>query len=787
MYNSFKIADGLFLIRHAGAAAAASAPVTVPVQTNHIVVIDCSGSMSYDLPRIRAQLKNKLPKLIAEGDTLSIIWFSGKGQYGALIEGEKLTGLADLSTVQKAIDRWLQPQGLTGFKEPLEETAALITRVAKNNKNGVFSLFFMSDGCDNQWSRGDILKAVEKAAGGLASSTFVEYGYYADRNLLSAMTQKAGGVHIFAEDFDRFMPQFEAVMQKRATSSKKVEVATPGDVIGGIAFALTDGEIMTFESNGGKVLLPEAMKGEIAYLSSVPVDKNAMFDLQRLVHDYAKGKPGARDADSTAAVSAAYAALSLFAVRMKPEIVFPLLKTLGDVYFINMFASCFGKQKYSEFMDATKAAAFSSKLQMIGGYDPARVPPDDAFTVLDLIGTLAADDDTRIFIDSPHFKYSRISRGRVDADENLSAAEQEEVDEITAKMSGEKNAKKLKELQAQIDVITSKKRDALVFERDAAPDGYSISGLTYNEARPNISVLVRKTGKVDLTARKASAKAPGTVPDVMPSHIFRNYALVRDGLVNVEELPVRITSAMMTKLTELGVKMRDFGTPSNGIEVIIDLKALPIINRKMVKTVSATRLFELEFELTKQRAAQKVYKAYEKEMFPKTAGANFEQTYGADGAAWLKDQGITESNGFAPKMVQAESKDFYVGKELSVSLKGFATLPSVKDVKERMAKAGTKPLTGCAALMADVITECEGAFKKLPASKHEQWIKDKVKHTVATVRGLLHQKAQTQFAIIVGQTWFSEFKSLDENTLTLKLGGEDVIGKVEQNEVEIHI
>src|SRR5690606_20160920 len=151
---------------------AASAKPT-PQPTNHLVVIDCSGSMYHDLPLIRAQLKDKLPRLIAEADTISLIWFSGKGEFGTLVKGEPVATLKDLSELNKAIDRWLKPVGLTGFKEPLEE----VKRVAAGLQ-GVCSLFFMSDGYDNQWSQAQILKAVEEVVPLVASATFVEYGYY---------------------------------------------------------------------------------------------------------------------------------------------------------------------------------------------------------------------------------------------------------------------------------------------------------------------------------------------------------------------------------------------------------------------------------------------------------------------------------------------------------------------------------------------------------------------------------------------------------------------------------
>jgi len=765
---SYEIEKGLYLVRQAVTPAAK--PKSVETPTNHIAVIDCSGSMGSDLPRIREQLKKKLPKLMKDGDTLSLVWFSGKGQFGALIEAEPVSTLADLADINQAVDRWLRPIGLTGFKEPLQEVEKLVARVSKKNKNP-FALFFMSDGCDNQWNRADILKVVEQTAGGLASSTFVEYGYYADRPLLAAMAEKAGGVHIHADAFDKYEVTFEAAMQKRPMGGKRVEVEIDGDAIGGFAYALADGEITTYDASSGKALVAEGTV-DIFYLS--PTKQGVTESLAGHMHPH--NAATARQIT----VSGVYAALSLFAVRMKPEVVYPILKALGDVTFINAFSVCFGKQKYSEFMDAAKAAAFEPKFRFTNGWDPNKVPADDAFTVLDLLKTLADDDSARVLLNHPAFKYSRIGRGRVDADENLTSAEEDQVEVIRTKMAGEKNAKKLKELQVEIDTILAAKRDALKFVADEASNGYPISNLTYNECSPNVSMLIKKTGTVDLTSRhdQAGSDIHDKIPSSFPTHIWRNYAIISHGLVNVEKLPVKISTETWTALTNAGVEMLADGDN----KFIINVKPLPIINRKMVKAVSAKDIIELEYELTKARAAQKVYKAYSNEMFPEAKLAGFADKYGDDGAAWLKDQGFTY-NGFAPKLTFAASTDFIMGKELEVKLKGFSTLPPLKDVK---AKMGAK-MNGPATLMAIVIKDVENFLKNNPKNLHQKWLTGQTEAQIAKTRGLIWQTAQIRFSIIVGQTWFSEFKSLDENQLTVKIGTEDVVGTCELREIQIKV
>jgi hypothetical protein len=133
----------------------------------------------------------------------------------------------------------------------------------------------------------------------------------------------------------------------------------------------------------------------------------------------------------------------------------------------------------------------------------------------------------------------------------------------------------------------------------------------------------------------------------------------------------------------------------------------------------------------------------------------------------------------------APSVDFIMGKELEIKLKGYSTLPSLKDVKAKM-DAGAK-LNGPMTLMSIVIKDVENFLKKNPKNLHEKWLTGQTEAQVAKTRGLIWQTAQTKFSVIVGQTWFSEFKSLDENTLTVKIDGQDIVGICEMREIQIKV
>lgn len=782
---SYKIANSLYLVCHrldSHDKQEAAKPVEVP--TDHIMIWDCSGSMSWDLPKIREQVKKKLPKMLKEGDTFSGIWFSGRGQSGILLEKEPVATLKDLQDVEKAVDRWLKPVGLTGFKEPLEKAIELADKLG--GKGRAVSVIFMSDGCDNQWPRAEILKAIEKLAPKISSSTFVEYGYYADRPLLTAMAEKAGGALIFAEDFVRYEPAFEAAMTKKASGAKRIEVSIQGDPLGGFAFSLVDGDLVTFSASSGTVAVPEDI-GTLFYLSSSRT-RDELASVEEITRLHSLGKISDHEA-----IFGSYAAVSLFAIRMKPDIVYPLLKALGDVQLIEQFSSCFGKQKYSAFMEDAKGLAFKKEGRWAKGWDPNKVPRDDAFTVLDVLELLQQDEKARVLLDDPNFKYSKIGRGRIDTSGQLSEADLEELRKLTDALSKEKDVRKIKDLNAKIAAFTDGKSESLRFVVTPQPNGYPFLKLTFNEDRPNVSILTKKPGTIDLSPRLPTHLV-GKVPEVIDTYVFRNYAIIKDGLVNVDKLPVRISAASHKLLVQEGIRDAPLSSTDETVDLVLDLKALPVINRKMIKnSLSAKTFFETQYELTRAQAAQKVFNGYAAELLPEKKSVGFAEKFGGEAAEWLKQQGITDYKGWGPPSTKVEeAKDFYLGKELKASLKGLSTLPSLKEVREKIQKGSKLNMGGL--FMADTLRKIESflasdAYTKAAAKDNvlQAWLDGEKKAATETVRKFIFIIAQSTFVIIVGQTWFTEFSSLDEGSLDIDKDGQKIACKVEMKDIEIKI
>lgn len=766
------IADGLYLVHKN--ITKTSTKINTQVQTDHIVLIDCSGSMYNELPQIRQQLKNKLPMMLKPEDTVSIIWFSSRNQYGVVVEAVAMRTAVDLSGVHRAIDNFLKPIGMTGFVDPLEEVGRLIGRIQKPGR--AINLFFMSDGHDNQWRQNEIIAAVEKLKPIVSSAAVVEYGYYCNRPLMVKMSEQLGASEILAENFMQYEPIFETAMTKKITGAKKVEVHLSTKPLHGFAFAVGDGEILSFGvDEHNTVLVPEGI-GEVYWLSEIPattevcITESLGFYQQPL-----------------------YASLVPLTQRMLSNDIFRVLKALGDVRLIRQFGNCFGKQAYSEFQSAAAECVFDLKQRLVDGYNSDEVPAEDAYTVLDLLHLLASDEGNLFYPSHESFSYERIGRKAIETDRVLSETETQRVGDIAARLGQTRDPAEIARLQVELSAMVED-RHSLRFLADNPDAGYPVSSLVLNEDRPNVSAHVTIPGTIDLSEALVTDGNLdlSRVPDEFPTHIHRNYTIIRDGIRNVNVLPVSLTEQTHRILVDNGVLSSTAPWVADHIYEI-DLTKLPLINRKMVKSVSAKELFEKQYELLRAKAAQKVFNHHFDQNFPSQASKGFADKYGSDVAVWLNGLGIKDY-GYSPKVELAEVTESYYGKELSVAIAGLSSLPGVKAVLDKIA-AGKK-LSAREILLNHPIKEVNdfmtsaGYVSLTEAARNDLlkvWLTNRKRDTIAVSRRLMREIAQIKFSVVIGQVWFQEFASLDENTLVMKFDGADVPCSVNLNEIEIKV
>lgn len=709
----------------------------VPSGKNIVFACDVSGSMYGSLSQMRTQLKNRIPDVVGSEDTITIIWFSGRGQAGILKEGVKVKDLLDLQALNTAIDRFLQPVGLTAFLPPLQLLEQVIANLSSNQKD--FAFTFLSDGYNNDSVWSDVISQLEKLDKKLATSTFIEYGYYADSSALTQMAEIVGGEKVFAKDFDSYRENFDKILGKKTAEKHVVDISSIKDRLTyQFFYTINDDESINIYS----------CKGKDSLLIPSDVDK---------LYFYTQYKPKEAEEVSFSHAEILVAAY-LLADRLKYKHVEDILLKLGDVKLINQFSGAYGKQKLNELKDSIKNIAFGKEKLFSEGQNSAFKINPKQYCVMDMIDDLA-NGYNKFFPFHPDFNYNRIGAKRTN---------KIELDDDTK--DALKGAKTLKEIEKITNEIEGPE---FIYPENAAEIGMSFDTLVWNQERANLSVQTKVTGKVKLPKNEFGL-------DEVESFIYRNYTLIKDGILNVTEMPVILDQKTLDKLSDLDLIKSDNvdGT------VLLDFAKLPIINRSMTINVSGKKLAQLEFELIQAQLGHKYLKELKKEHDPKTNEASAAK-YSVEAAEWLKSIGVTDYNGFSPKTEVEKTGDFYVAPTLETKIEKTSTTPKTKDVFSKMdaiIKAETDPQ-----IKAKPLNLMEDLMKAEIEGIHEDVfvVDQKSKDVVVSIphlneanneyniirRQLLFEISKIKFGVILSRTWFTEFENMDQNELSLTLKG----------------
>ncbi len=310
--------------------------------------------------------------------------------------------------------------------------------------------------------------------------------------------------------------------------------------------------------------------------------------------------------------------------------------------------------------------------------------------------------------------------------------------------------------------------------------------------------MLRK-GAVDLSGR-VPFKSPSFPSDAFPTHVFRNFAIVKDGLVNVDNLVVTVSPATEKKLEALNVYLlvdRPRSTPTARL-LIIPLSMFPVMNIRDSETRrSAMETIHEQVALTRLRARQKVVKFYaDLAGVDEGPPAGFAALYGDETATWLKEQGFDPKNGYAPtKTKQAEpTGDYYLAKVIEVSMKGLNDLPSVNEVNKR--RIAGKDQTSSGALMLPHVEEMRTLLKPFldpqtdaiatPVSAAvKATLKAAKQSAVKNTRDAIRAMARKKFAMIVGGTWFFDAPTFGEFEGLVGWYGKDMSVKITAVETKV--
>lgn len=691
--------------------------VDVREPVNHVFCCDISGSMWDELPQMRQQLKNRLSSIVEDEDTITIIAFADADDCVVLKEYVHCTNAGELNELHKAIDRYLQPQGCTDFLEPVERTIKLI------HKGERYNFVFLSDGGHNCGPFSSVIKALKTLQPDISNSTIIEYGYYADSERLSEMAEVLGGSKIPAAEFDQYVPIMENVF-KGGPCTPKIEIQLPHDtkkLVKPIAVYINKESsqvcVTSIEDDG---------------TLRVPTSVDTFWTISRKCLSIETGKPS----EMTPFYGIAY----VLADKLEYDLVEDMLAYIGDEKFINAYQGAFGKQKLFAFQNELSYATFDPEAR--GEINPTYKPINDGYCVIDFFNEIAADKGNLIRVASDDFKYSRTGAKSVDK-VVLTDEEKQALANASSASAAQAILDKANERQVKVKKIDK---------------GYPITDFVWNEKRANLGGLFNIDVELTLPENDLGLTT-------VNSNIFRNYTIIKDGIINVPVLPLILTADSFDAIDKhYGIKVNVQEFLDNGmVKCLVDISALPVINKKKVKGCKKSEMTRLALNLTDCKFCLK----YLKTLLPSDKAPVAPSGYTPEQSEYLASLGITDK-GYSPAKEVVKDGDFYMATTLNSDFKGFSSIPKISDVSSRLAEG--KKLTPSMEYMNAVIKRVDKYISDSDPSgqRRDAVVEQMIADMEDDKEMFSRQLAQMKFVLLVSRKWFEGSSNFDDNTDTIK-------------------
>ena len=665
--------------------------VTKP--NNHVICVDCSGSMYDALPKLRTELKNKISSLIKDGDKLSIIYFSGRNEADFVFDNYEIKNASQLSNVKAGIDRWLKPMGATAFAKPL---SLALTRVDGDYMN---NLIFMTDGYNNDCPLSEVFSELEKVAKSFESTFFIEYGNYADSKTISKMAEESGGAVLNATDFQDLTTQIYTALEALVTPKIEVDGVSGDYVIGD-----SNWQLIRYKVENGKALVDGST--ENVYYGDVDGDSEQEA-LALIYMNFNLGR---------------------FAETEK------ILYQYGDVELIELYSKAYGKQKMASFRDAVLDMYFGRRSKFVKGKVEGYQVDENAYDVMDMLNDLSSNPNNKVFLYHPEFNYNRIGLARI-----KTKALGEEVKEKLLTAETVEDAKDILSGVASPKFVPND-------ENGAAP----LNSISFNTERANVNMSVQLNGKViNIGANQWNISEYDT-------YITRLYNIFKDGILNLDKMPVSLDGEILKKFKGLGIIEKEL-EPINGTPVyLLNFSELPIINRSKVKALDSKEFVEAALQLEEQKAAQKVYKFFNQQMNQPSLTSDEKLD------EFLASIGITK-NGFNQPSTSAPSTDVYYAPTLQCKFAGLSSLPAINDAVKKRVEG--KKLNLADRMILKYYDSCTSLLAT--TADDAQVIASVTKSAVQTKRNLEVKVANNVMSLILSRGWFKDLEGFEDNKVEI--------------------
>jgi len=676
--------------------------------------------MSYELPQLCRDLIARAKK-IPTGDTITLGWFSGEGDFNFILKGFKVSEKADYKKLEQAINKNSRPVSCTCFSEILKATDQVIEDLSVLSSN--FAFCFFTDGYPvvSNYTREivAIKDSIAKISGRITSGLFVGYGDYYNKELMADMAERMGAALTHNGNLEEFRVALEGFIEDARDNDGKVAVKLEADV--------TEKDLV-FGINGRQINVYKPSKNEIGFIPVRRGSNNVYILTNHLPSGFHTSvaiseNELSRPTKKSPMIAALYASAFVLTQRTKTDQALEILGHMGDRHLIDRVSNSYTNEEYGKAEAAIRRAAVRPKGNRLKhGYDANYLPKEDAFCLLNVMNILMADKEAKFYPFHSDFSYKRIS-GKTETKEGYPK-----------------------------------------FEANKEASCY-LNQLTWNKTKLNLSVLSRITGTIPL---KDGYAKHGFQKDY-PTHVFRNYALVKDGFLNAAKLPVTLSEKSFDRLQAEGVIDKSNHPMrmvlSWGPEKIftLHLDRVPVINRAIANgNTSAKALCQRVEEEMELQAKLKVLGVKLKEVDP-DGGKILDSTLTTEQRAFLVENGIG-NNGFSPPTEKVESVDSYIAKEFKIQAKGFSSLPKITEVEDKV--KSRKKLRPVDEFMKNAI---DHIANEVPLMKSEKrmatFLKDLIDDYRLDLVSVRNKIQATKFAIILGKKWFDEFDSRENNSL----------------------
>jgi len=694
---------------------------------HHIHILDRSGSMGYEIDGLIENVKQTLDAM-SKNDYVSIVWFSGPNQFKTLIKGAR-----NDESLKRILDSIKSTIGCTCFSHPLKEVGEIIDELAPICPNFNITLFTDGEPVVNWGDKEEerrSLEEISKYKDKVIAINTIGYrnGYNRDF-LINIATMSQYGMMVHSSKINDYMSIFSHNYERIADLvMDSVEIKAPGTEI--LYLNTYSSKLMR---DSIKLSMLEKKKNQFVILA----DDEFTFEYNGEMYHSGDIKTETKQA-TIDNINYGYA-YELYYLGRRQEALDVLAKTVHDKYLVDRQINAFTYDEVSNYSKQLRKAVFKNKFRLLDGKCSSDyIPADDALCVMDVLKVLVNGENEYVYSKN----YTRIGRKTEDTF-NL-------------------------------------------FKWDDKEHTTKLNELVFNESELNISIRSRITGTVQINPMQAKQI---NLPTTINSFIYRNQTLIKDGNLNMDQITVVVDKETTNKLYLFDSQVN--GLIESVIECIEDsykmfvlnLNVLPIINRTYLgENGNVKNVLSKTIKMVELEAKQKVVNGYIKEL--KAAHPELEKekefaTYTDEQIEVLRQHGLDKSLMYAGVnnvIADKDEEDFYMTRQLEFNLKGYVSLPSLKDVEAKL--KDNKKLNGPGQIMAAYINNLKANMVSIITDEERKSYYEKELKSIK--RQLLNERIEInsmKIAKILTGDWFDNLVVDDkgnynyiegDNTLVVK-------------------